>query len=195
MNSTPTYARYQNPYMEINRNPKREIIYEFLKNRLPTRSIIKTGDKGLEQRKVEMPKHNARGRSNASLRHVRLYFWLLNSEAFRALSTVERCTLLELYKRYNGTNNGYIHVSNREIAKELHVSKTTAGRAVKKLIELGFAEITLQGSFSQKIKQATEYRLTEHRCDRTNQLAKKSFMRWRLGNKEKLGFNSELNGP
>jgi len=103
----------------------------------------------------------------------------MNSAAFKALKPVERCALIEVYKRYDGKNNGSIHVSNRELGDELHVSKTTAGRAMKRLVQIGFLEITVQGSFSQKTNQATEYRLTELKCDLTQNLSKKTFMSWR----------------
>ena len=125
-----------------------------------------------------MPKHDAKERSKKGPRYVRLHHWVMNSAAFRELSTVERCALLEIYKCYNGSNNGYIHISNREIGDLINVSKNTAGRAIKTLIKLGFIEVTLKGSFSQKTPQATEYRLTELPCDRSNHEAKKTFMRW-----------------
>lgn len=126
-----------------------------------------------------MPSHNNKGRNKTGGRFVMLPHWLMNSAAFKALRPVERCVLIEVCKRYNGTNNGSIHVSNRELGDELHVSKTTAGRALKRLVHIGFLEITVKGSFSQKINQATEYRLTHEKCDRTQNLSNKAFMSWR----------------
>jgi predicted transcriptional regulator len=122
--------------------------------------------------------HDARGRSKRKPRYVRLHHWVMDCNAYKALNTVERCALVEIHKRYNGANNGYIHISNREIAERLNVSKNTAGRAIKNLVKLGFVDVTLKGSFSQKTPQATEYRLTEFSCDRSNHEAKKTFMRW-----------------
>lgn len=129
-----------------------------------------------------MPKkHNNKGRSIGDARHLRLYYWLLRSEAWRVLSSVERCTYIELAKRYDGKNNGYISLSCREVADELHVSKATVSRAFNKLIEVGFITVMEKGAFSRKMRQATEYRLNEHKCDKTKELASKQFMRWSAG--------------
>lgn len=120
-----------------------------------------------------------KGRSTVGARHVRLHHWLMKSWAWRALSPVERCTYLEIAKRYDGKNNGFIAMSCRDVAAELHVSKATAARALKQLERLGFVEVTTPGGFSRKVRHATEYRLTEHKCDRTGQMASKPFMSWK----------------
>ncbi|MGO4841263.1 hypothetical protein AB4144_54305, partial [Rhizobiaceae sp. 2RAB30] len=52
-------------------------------------------------------------------------------------------------------------------------------RAIARLVAMGFVEVTERGAFSRKIRHAAEYRLTEHKCDRTGQLPSKAFMRWR----------------
>ena len=63
-------------------------------------------------------KVNAKGR-NYDAKHVRFYWHLLESEAYRHASPVARCLLTELEYRYNGENNGYIAMSVREAADRL----------------------------------------------------------------------------
>lgn len=121
-------------------------------------------------------RHDARGRSIKEARHVRLYRWLTNSAAWRSLSPVERCVYLEIAKRFDGKNNGFIAFSVREGAVELHISKMTVSRAVSRLVKLGFVEITVPGGFSRKVLHATEYRLAEHTCNKSGALASKAFM-------------------
>lgn len=123
-------------------------------------------------------RHDNKGRSTVEARHMRLYHWLTKSAAWRALTAVERCTYIELAKRYDGKNNGFIALSCRDVAEELQISKGTASRALLRLQLLGFIQITVPGGFSRKILHATEYRMTEHACNRTGQLASKAFMRW-----------------
>ena len=63
-------------------------------------------------------------------RHVRLYHWLMETEAWRDLGAIPRCAYIELAKRYAGpgSNNGRIPLSLQELAKSLHISKQTAMR-------------------------------------------------------------------
>lgn len=114
-------------------------------------------------------------------RHVRLYHWLTDTEAWRDLDCVARCVYLQLARRYGGpdSNNGRIPYSLAEIADDLGVSKQTAMRALDKLQDHGFVEMVKQGAFRLKHRHATEWRLTEFRCDVTGKLATKEFARWR----------------
>lgn len=61
-------------------------------------------------------------------RHVRLYHWLTDTEAWRDLDCVARCVYLQLARRYGGpdSNNGRIPYSLTEIADDLGVSKPAA---------------------------------------------------------------------
>jgi len=114
-------------------------------------------------------------------RHVRLYHWLTDSEAWRDLDTVARCVYLQLARRYGGpdSNNGRIPCSLLELADELTISKQTAMRALDKLQDHGFIIMVKQGAFRLKHRHATEWRLTEFRCDVTGAMATKEFARWR----------------
>lgn len=122
-------------------------------------------------------RHNPKGRSTTE-RFISLPHWMLNHRAWLSLSPVERCTLLEVMRLYNGANNGRLGLSNRVAAERIGCSKDTAGRALRTLVERGFIEVAERGRFDRKSPHATEFRLTLYGCDRTGQLASKAFARW-----------------
>ncbi len=100
--------------------------------------------------------------------HVRLYAWLMNSQAWKALTPVARALYLLLKALYKGNNNGRLVLSVRQVADELHISKTTAANAFSELQVHGFIEAMIRGSFGgRKDRRATEWLLTEHKCDVT----------------------------
>src|SRR5713101_1868602 len=93
---------------------------------------------------------NATGRSEGGSAHVRFYGWELASPAFRSLSAVSRCVLLELKAFYNGSNNGSLFLSVREAARRVGVGKTTASEALNELKARGFIRPARPGGFSWK---------------------------------------------
>jgi DNA-binding HxlR family transcriptional regulator len=126
-----------------------------------------------------MPRtHDATGRRKGEARHVRLYHWLLDCPAWQSLSPAARCAYLELKFIYNGGNNGRIGLSARRLGACIHVSKNTAARALRELQEKGFIERVTAGAFHRKVRHATEWRLTEEKCDVSGALPTKAFMRW-----------------
>jgi DNA-binding transcriptional regulator YhcF (GntR family) len=127
-----------------------------------------------------MAKPNRTGRSKKAARHVRLYHWMTDSDAWHDLNGLERAIYCEIAKRYAGpgTNNGRIPYSVREAATEFKVSPATASRALRSLENHGFIVPVTKGAFSLKKRHATEWRLTEHSCDMTDAIASKDFMRW-----------------
>ncbi len=126
--------------------------------------------------------HNHTGRSEKAADHVRLYAWLMNSPAWKALTPVARALYLLLKALYKGNNNGRLVLSIRQVADELHISKTTAANAFAELQAHGFIEAMIRGSFGgRKDRRATEWLLTEHKCDVTGDLPSKRFMRWTPG--------------
>ena len=136
-----------------------------------------------------------KGRRGTESRHVRLYHWLLESDAWRSLDAVARALYVEISSRYNGRNNGRIPFSVREAASVVRISKSTASRAFSCLVERGFIVPIKLGAFSLKIRHATEWRLTEHSCDVTCKGASKDFMRWRRPEKIKHGSSVDTVGP
>ncbi|MDE2256874.1 MAG: helix-turn-helix domain-containing protein [Xanthomonadaceae bacterium] len=133
----------------------------------------------------------ATGRASGDTgRHVRLYYWLMGTAAWRDLDTVARAAYVELAERYNGSNNGRVGLSVRTLAEALHVSRATAGRALRSLEEHGFIVTTQRGAFSYKTRHASEYRLTEF-ADESGALATKDFVRWQ----KNTGHIVRLHGP
>ena len=127
-----------------------------------------------------MGKHDHKGRSTTPGRYVALSYAMLKTAAWRDLDAVARCAYVEIASRYRGpgSNNGAIPFSARQMAEALNVGKQTALRALEKLQSHGFLILTRKGAFSQKIRNASEWRLTEHKCDRTGALPSKEFERW-----------------
>jgi biotin operon repressor len=100
------------------------------------------------------------GRSKKAARHVRLYYWMMATPAWKSLSGNQRAIYVEMAARYNGSNNGRIHFSTREAASAVHISRATAWRALVVLQECGFIVQTTRGGFNVKNKQrqAPEWR-------------------------------------
>ncbi|MCJ2131600.1 hypothetical protein [Methylobacterium sp. E-045] len=127
-------------------------------------------------------KRDHRGNPNKGPSHVRLYDWLMDSDAWKDLSAQARALYVLLKAQYRGMNNGRLVLSIRQVSEELHISKTTAAEAFKELVAHGFTEVVIRGSFGgRKDGRATEWRLTEHPCDVSGELPSKAFMRWRPG--------------
>lgn len=121
-------------------------------------------------------------------RHGKAKFVMLDSyvklsPAWKALTPIERNTYIEVKWRYDGFNNGRIGLSCRELAGELGMGRDTAARALHRLTEVGFIAKQRQSAFNVKNRLATEWRLTEYRCDVTGDLPTKDFMRWGVESK------------
>lgn len=125
-------------------------------------------------------KHDRTGRSKGEGRFVRIFQYMMKSPAWQHLGPLEVAIYLEMSSRYAGenSNNGRIGYSVREAATRFRVGKTTVSRALQELQEKGFIVCTTKGGFSVKIRRATEWRLTEFRCDVTQQMATKDFLQW-----------------
>jgi hypothetical protein len=133
------------------------------------------------------------GREGKEARHVRLYHMMMKSDAWRALDCVARCAWVEIASRYGGqgSNNGRIPYSLREMAEALNVSKATAMRALRRLQEHGFLVEMKRGAFSLKLRNATEWRLTEFGCDVTSALPSREYRHWK---KQNAGVEMKPNG-
>lgn len=117
------------------------------------------------------------GRSKSDAQHVRLYHFLLKSEAWISLKPSERALYVAIAMRFNGYNNGEISMSVREAARELHIHRDTATKAFNTLVEKGFIKCTLKGHFDFKIRHASTWTLTEERYQ--DQSPSKEYLRWR----------------
>jgi hypothetical protein len=116
------------------------------------------------------------GRSVEEARHVRLYHWLTGSPAWCSLTAQSRAVYIEIARRFNGTNNGEISLSVREVACLVHIAKDTASKCFHELVAKGFIRRNVCGSFNWKLRHATTWILTEHPFE--DQPATKDFMRW-----------------
>jgi Winged helix-turn-helix DNA-binding len=104
--------------------------------------------------------------------------YIMRSAAWKALTANERASYLEVKWRFDGLNNGRIGLGCRELAEAIGVSKDTAKRCLDNLQAKGFIRMIKRSGFNVKNRAATEWRLTEYKCDVTGQLATKDFMRW-----------------
>jgi hypothetical protein len=111
--------------------------------------------------------------------HVRLYGWMLDSAAYLSLGCPARAVLVEISRVYDGMNNGRLGMSVRTLAERCHIARGTVRIALGELQDRGFIECVTPGSFSQKIRLASEWRLTWRQCDVTEAAPEKPFMRWR----------------
>ena len=125
-----------------------------------------------------------KGRSKSGPTFSPLFHFMMETPAWRNLTTQERIAYVEVLRRYNGSNNGRIVASVRQVAEGANINKDTAGRCLQRLQDLGFLELVTPGGFSRKNRHASEWRLTAHRCDRTERPGSKSFLKWRPENSE-----------
>ena len=103
-----------------------------------------------------------KGRSKKRGKFVALSNDLLISEAWRTLPGSAVRYYLELRRRYNGANNGGLHLSLEEAKALLHMGKSTALRARLELEDRGFIRRTRTGGFYQQT--ATTWALTDERA-------------------------------
>jgi hypothetical protein len=113
-------------------------------------------------------------------RFLALYRDLTNTLAWYSLNCSERAMYVHIAGLFNGTNNGRIAVSVKKTARNLHISRDTAAKALAVLVEKGFLVVTRESAFNIKrgTPRATEYRLTEHPCD--GRPATGEFKKWNM---------------
>lgn len=121
-----------------------------------------------------MSKNNSRRTRESP--HVRLYDYELDSDAYRSLSPVARCLLVEMRALYKGQENR-VYMSRREIERRLNVGKYLAEKARDELLDRGFIKVLVPGSFTQKNRHATEYALLNEPLDGES-VARKDYMSW-----------------
>lgn len=124
-------------------------------------------------------KKNRKGRSKGDGRYLRVTHFMMGTSAWQSMSAYGRAAYLEIAALYDGANNGYLAMGVRRMASAINVSEKTANKAIKELLARGFIEVTEESGFSRKDRRATEFRLTDHNCDRTQRIASKAFQKWR----------------
>ena len=105
---------------------------------------------------------NAKGRNRRRGKFVRLGHAMVNSPAFQSLKGPALKYYIALRDRFNGMNNGTLHLSCDVASKTLHMSKGTVLNAQQELQEKGFIRMTQRGGFRQRL--ATTWALTDERC-------------------------------
>ena len=115
-----------------------------------------------------MAKADQKGRTKGEP-HIRLHRGVTYSEAWKGLSCVARCVLLEVWVRHNGFNNGQIACSHRQIKKALRIGSAKATSAFRELQDAGFIIMRQRGSFDWKAGagegRATEWEITTEPCN------------------------------
>ena len=130
-------------------------------------------------------KVNAKGR-NEFEKFVKLDHYMLSSDAYRLLSPQARVLLVEFIFKFDGRNNGLLFMSQRDAAKVLGVAThQTAGKYVDELVCRGFLEVVLPGSFDNKQRHASVYRLTMKTNENQMGPPTKEFMSIQLSDEEK----------
>jgi DNA-binding MarR family transcriptional regulator len=125
------------------------------------------------------PKSSKRSRrSYRGPNFVQLFRYVLDSKAYISLSANARSALIEVNRGYNGVNNGAIVLSVRSIAERMGCHIETASCALQELVKKGFIEERVKGSYSVKFRRATEWRLTDRRCDVTGVEQSQAFLKW-----------------
>jgi hypothetical protein len=100
-----------------------------------------------------------KGRSKKGGKFVRLGDGMLTSEAWKSLSGSAIKYYIELRRRYNGANNGDLHLSLEEARKCLRMARDTVLRVQQELVDKGFIHMTKRGGFHQRV--ATTWALTD----------------------------------
>ncbi len=117
-------------------------------------------------------------RRNRGPNFIQLYRYVLDSPAYVSLSANARSALIEINRGYNGANNGNIVLSVRGVAERMGCHIETASRALQELVQKGFIEERIKGAYSVKFRRATEWRLTDRRCDVTGAEQSQAFLKW-----------------
>jgi hypothetical protein len=126
---------------------------------------------------------SGKGGGGAAERHIRLHFWVMNTDAWKALSPDSRAALLELYRLFNGSNNGALFMSCRTLGRAINCDRMTANRALWALESHGFIRAKDRSGYDYKAveadRRATTWVLTEF--PHGTALPTKEFARWKAG--------------
>ena len=93
--------------------------------------------------------------------HVRLYWSMLDSHAWRALSHADVRVFLAMRRKLKRSNNGDINATLSEMRHAGISSSSTLSAALHRLEALGFIEKTRQGGIAAGGKRCSLYRFTD----------------------------------
>ena len=129
-----------------------------------------------------------KGKRSDEGQYVPLLYAQLKSDAWRSLSGAAVKLWLELHTRYNGSNNGNLHLSMNEAAQILGLGKATVKRAYNELVDKGFLALEVPGNWYSR--KAHEWRLTTKptQTPRGKRLATMDWRSWKPPKKNKTRF-------
>ena len=134
--------------------------------------------------------HKKKGRSSGQF--AALPFQIIDSDAYRSLKPAAVSVYIQLLRRFNGSNNGYIPYSCRDVAEACNIGKMTAQRAFKQLEAVGLIECIVPSSFNSRKKMAREWAVTHHPVgDNTASRKWKHFKLKPSTKKKKMGTKSD----
>ncbi len=93
--------------------------------------------------------------------HVRIYWVLIDSVAWRALGYPSQALYTLLRRRLQSTNNGNISATLGDLKHYGWSSSATLARALRELVALGFLAVTRQGGIAYGRQVCTLYRFTD----------------------------------
>ena len=125
-------------------------------------------------------------------RFLSLHHRLLKSHAWHCLTPLQRCGYIEIAQLYDGTNNGRLAMSTRRLAGLIPCSKNSA--ILSELEDAGFIDTVKLGKYTRKAEErtASEYRLTDFRCDVTGELPTGNTTSGTAGNRANSRLNASL---
>ena len=99
-----------------------------------------------------------KGKRPVEGQYAPLPYAMLKSPAWRSLSGAAIKVWMELHTRFNGGNNGKLHLSMNEAAEILGLGKATVQRAFKELEYKGFIALETPGDWYAR--RAHDWRIT-----------------------------------
>ena len=132
-----------------------------------------------------------KGKKGDGGQYVPLPYGQLRSDAWRSLSGSAVKLWLELHTRYNGGNNGKLHLSMKEAAQILGLGKATVKRAYDELVEKGFIALETPGNWYSR--RAHDWRLTSKPMQTSKGKIPPTldWQHWRPSQKQGQGSKSE----
>lgn len=134
---------------------------------------------------------DGKGKRGDKEQYVPLPYLQLKSEVWRSLSGAAVKVWLELHTRYNGGNNGKLHLSMNEAAELLGLGKATVKRAFDELAEKGFIVLETPGNWYSR--RAHDWRLTSKpmQTPKGKTAPTLDWRNWRPPKKQKQGSKTD----
>lgn len=93
--------------------------------------------------------------------HIRLYWALVDSPAWRALSWTDKGLYIAMRRKLKGSNNGNIEATLATLRHADITSPSTLAKGLRALQTLGLIAKTRQGGIAQGVKHCSLYRFTD----------------------------------